>query len=99
LDLHERSLQYVNTFALVIVTLINNIAVWTEIPPIELPSGIASISEINISDSGWLSCSYAARRMILWLPVERRGEALARHGRRVVVGARSGAVTVLELAT
>jgi hypothetical protein len=89
----------VNTFPLFIVTLMSNIAVWTEISLIELPSSIASVSEINvaISDSGWLSCSYAARRTLLWLPIERRGKVFASHGRRVVVGAKSGAVTVIEL--
>jgi hypothetical protein len=92
----------VNTFSLVIVTLISDIAAWAKIPPIELSSGIASIASISkinvaISDSGWLSCSYAARRILLWLPTERRGEEFASYGSRVVVGALAGAVTVLEL--
>jgi hypothetical protein len=91
----------VNTFPLIIIILISNIALWTEIPPIELPSGITNISEIDIEllDSGWLSCSYAARCILLWLPVERRGPAFASHGKRVVVGANSGALTVLDLPT
>jgi hypothetical protein len=101
LDPHERSLQYVNTLSLVIISLTSNIAVWTEISPAKLPSSIASSPGINIalSDSGWLSYLYAGKRTLLWLPVERRGEALASHGRRIVVGANSGAVTVLELPT
>jgi hypothetical protein len=91
----------VNTIFLMIITLISNTAVWTEISSIELPSSLASISEINIaiSDSGWLSCSYAARCNMLWLPIERRGKVFASHGRRIVVGAQSGAVTVIELPT
>jgi hypothetical protein len=105
MDLHKQSLQYVNTLPFRRITLISHIAVWTGILPAELPSSIAcltSSSEINItlSDSGWLSCSYAARRVLLWLPVERRSDSLrslANHGRRVVIGANSGAVTALEL--
>jgi hypothetical protein len=91
----------VNTFSLFIISLIGQIAIWTEIPPIQMPSSIARISEteIGISDSGWLSCTYAARRILLWLPIERRGDVFASHGRRVAVGAKSGAVTVLELPT
>jgi hypothetical protein len=52
-----------------------------------------------LSDSGWLSCVYAGKRTLLWLPIERRGLAFAGRGRRVVVGAYSGAVTVLDLPT
>jgi hypothetical protein len=50
-----------------------------------------------MSETGWLTCSYGTGHIMLWLPVERRGKSLERRGRRVVVGADSGAVTVLEL--
>jgi hypothetical protein len=101
LDPHDLSLQYVNTLSLVLISLTSYTAVWTEISPAKMPSSIASSPEINItlSDSGWLSYLYAEKRTLLWLPVERRGRPLAGHRRRVVVGANSGAVTVVELPT
>jgi hypothetical protein len=101
LEPHERSLQYVNALSLVIISLTSNTAVWTEISPVKLLSSIANSPGISmtLSDSGWLSCSYAASRTLLWLPMERHGKTFASHGRRVVVGANSGAVTVLELPT
>jgi hypothetical protein len=86
------------------IILINILANWTMISPTELPSSITSTARppettVTLSDSGWLSCLYEGRRILVWLPVERRGKVFAGHGRRVVVGARSGAVTVLELPT
>jgi hypothetical protein len=88
------------------IILIKILATWTQISPTELPSSITSTanppeteSTVTLSDSGWLSCLYEGRRILVWLPVERRGVAFAGHGRRVVVGALSGAVTVLELPT
>jgi hypothetical protein len=84
--------------------LINNIAVWTENSPSKLLSTFerptnSSENNINLSESGWLSWTHGHRRILLWLPVERRGTAWACHERRVMVGANSEAITVLELPT
>jgi hypothetical protein len=53
--------------------------------------------EFALSETGWLSCSAGPGRSALWLPIERRGRGLARYGSRVVVGAKTGALTMLEL--
>jgi homoserine kinase len=84
--------------------LMNNLAAWRAISSDEIPSditGLASSSDIRIalSDSGWLSCLSGAGCTLLWLPQERRGQAVAGFGSRFVIGAQSGAVTVLELPT
>jgi hypothetical protein len=79
-------------------------ATWTELSSDELAIAEAcspSFQEmdVTISNTGWLSCSHGTGRISVWLPVERRDSyrALARRGRRVVVGAQSGAVTILQL--
>jgi hypothetical protein len=79
--------------------LTHNAAAWTELSPAEFGACCASIREIDLtlSKTGWFSCSYEAGRISLWIPVERRGSALARCGRRVLIGADSGAITILEL--
>jgi hypothetical protein len=76
-----------------------NAAAWTELSPAKFAACSVSFSEMDLtlSNTGWLSCLHEAGRVSLWLPVERRGSALARCGRRPVVGADSGAITILEL--
>jgi hypothetical protein len=76
-----------------------NAAAWTELSPADFAACSADTREmdLSLSQTGWLACSHGAGRFSLWLPVERRGVAWARCGRRVVVGAKSGTVTVLEL--
>jgi hypothetical protein len=53
--------------------------------------------EFTINDSGWLASDTTFPDLALWVPLERRGSAIASFGRRVVVGGKTGAVTILEL--
>jgi hypothetical protein len=76
-----------------------NAAAWIELTPADFSasSGDTQEMDLSLSESGWLTCSHESGRISLWLPVERRGRMRARCGRRVVVGAKRGAVTILEL--
>jgi hypothetical protein len=55
-------------------------------------------------DTGWVQLktrhALQAERIIslCWLPMERRGTCFATDGRTLVIGARSGAITILNLA-
>jgi hypothetical protein len=52
-----------------------------------------------IEETGWISwrpSDGACSVRLCWLPLERRGESFSWHGRKVVIGARQGAVTILD---
>jgi hypothetical protein len=51
--------------------------------------------DLVVTDSGWLE-RVESRQPVLWLPLERRGKEIASSQQRVVVGGRSGAITVLD---
>jgi hypothetical protein len=80
---------------------VSAVVTWMEITTVEIHPrnlfiGFAEM-EITLSDSGWLSCVYAAEQTLLWLPVERRGHTITQYGRHVAIGAQSGAITLLKL--
>jgi hypothetical protein len=85
-------------------TLTREAAIQTAISSVDFHASFSCFTSfpevrITLSDSGWLSCRHGSGHILLWLPVERRGEAFAGNGKRIVVGGTSGAVTVLELPT
>jgi hypothetical protein len=69
--------------------------IWNQV---ELPSRIMDDTRFSnrfaLTSSGWLQSGAGS---LLWLPVERRGDAVESLGRRVVVGGATGAMTILEL--
>jgi hypothetical protein len=80
---------------------VSAVVTWTEITTVEIHprnlfTGFAEM-EITLSDTGWLSCVYAAEQTLLWIPVERRGHTMTQYGRHVAIGAQSGAITLLKL--
>jgi hypothetical protein len=72
---------------------------WAEVSP-ATPHAMhddLGFPELTLTDSGWLDSGVVSHELVLWLPVERRGSCIASFGPRVVVGAKTGAVTILEL--
>jgi hypothetical protein len=69
--------------------------IWTEIStdPLFTMRDVAGFPEFFVNDSGWLE----ATQPVFWLPSERRGFAIASSKQRIVIGAYSGAVTILDL--
>jgi hypothetical protein len=51
-------------------------------------------NSFDVTSSGWLQ---SGGDSLLWLPVERRGGAVASCARRVAIGGETGALTILEL--
>jgi hypothetical protein len=71
--------------------------VWNEVEP-PSPHFMDNVPSFTnsflLSSSGWLQ---GGAEPLLWLPVERRGDMVASFKRRVFVGGKTGAVTILEL--
>jgi hypothetical protein len=74
---------------------------WTEVSP-TTPHAMhddLGFPEFTLTDSGWLDSGVVSHEPVLWLPLERRGPyaCIASFGPRVVVGADTGAVTILKV--
>jgi WD40 repeat protein len=52
----------------------------------------------DLDDDGWVSyrVTRGVQKRLCWLPRERRGREIASYGRKVCIGASSGAVTILD---
>jgi hypothetical protein len=74
----------------------SNTDTWNEvgIPSLRIMDDTRTINLSALTRSGWLQ---NGADFLLWLPVERRGEVVESFGRKVVIGGKTGAVTILEL--
>jgi hypothetical protein len=70
--------------------------IWNEVelPSLRIMNNTRSTNLFVLTSSGWLQ---SGGDSLLWLPLERRGGIVESFGRRVVIGGRSGAMTILEL--
>jgi hypothetical protein len=76
-------------------------AAWTEILPLSprYTHDVPGFPDYSVTALGWLERISGAlcREPVFWLPREWRGAAIVSSGRQVVVGSRSGAVTIINL--
>jgi hypothetical protein len=74
----------------------SNTDTWNEVevPSLRIMDDTRTINPFALTSTGWLQ---SGADFLLWLPVERRGQAIQSFGRKVVIGGATGAVTMLEL--